>query len=406
MEITRRTSDGWTELTITGRLDGYWADHLDGGLTETVREGHHRLRLDLTNVTFLSSAGIGVLVKFYKRLTTIKGAFVIGSASQPVRTILHMTRLSDLLIDQTRPSAPETLVGRMLVRGRLLMQLFDDDSAARLTSDVTGDAGLLGSPDRSPHATTLICPASRFALGIGAFGESDEECRERYGEFIAVAGAAAYLPADGTEVADYLVASDAHAPELRVLRSIACDGSFAHHVRFEPTPPAAAVSLSELATAALDITNAGAAGLVVVAETAGLVGASLRRPPSAVAGEFFAFPDVRKRITFAAERAFARSLALVVGVVQRAGGPLPDDHLRPLNGDREVLGHFHAAAFPFHSFKKGRLELKETVRTLFDGGGLLGVLHLVNDDREIVGIGQSEFTRGACWLGPIHTLSH
>ena len=68
MEITRRAVDGWTVLAIAGRLDGYWADHLDTGLADAVREGHHRLRLDLSHVSFLSSAGIGVLVKFYKRL--------------------------------------------------------------------------------------------------------------------------------------------------------------------------------------------------------------------------------------------------------------------------------------------------------------------------------------------------
>ena len=82
MEITRNAADGCMELTITGRLDGYWADHLDSGLTETVRDGHHRLRLNLSAVTFISSAGIGVLVKFYKRLTAIKGGLVITSASR------------------------------------------------------------------------------------------------------------------------------------------------------------------------------------------------------------------------------------------------------------------------------------------------------------------------------------
>ena len=44
--------------------------------------------------------------------------------------------------------------------------------------------------------------------------------------------------------------------------------------------------------------------------------------------------------------------------------------LRPL--DHEACSeHFHAAAFPFRPFKKGRLELTETVHTLFDGGGPL-----------------------------------
>ena len=73
-------------------------------------------------------------------------------------------------------------------------------------------------------AAPLACPESRFAIGIGAFGTSDAECRDRFGEFVAVSGAAGYLPGDGTEVPDYLVASDAEAPELRAVRAIACDG--------------------------------------------------------------------------------------------------------------------------------------------------------------------------------------
>jgi anti-anti-sigma factor len=406
MEITRNVVDAWTELTITGRLDGYWADHLDRGLAETVREGHHQLRLNLANVTFISSAGVGVLVKFYKRLTTIKGGLVIASASRPVRKVLDIARLSALLIDESTPTVPEPLAGRALVRGGLQLQLFDLDVVGRLACEVSGDAGSPGACRGVPVATILTCPESRFALGIGALGTSDDECRSRFGEFIAVAGTAAYLPADGTEVADWLLASDAHAPELRVLRCITCEGSFASHVRFDAAPPGAAVPLSELADMTLDMTGGGAAGLVLVGETAGLVGASLRRSPAAADGsEFFAFPDIRARLTFTTERAFARSLALVAGVVQRPGGPLPADHVRPVDRAGRLLGHFHAAVFLFHPFTKGRLELRDTVRTLFEAGGPLGVLHLLTDDRQIAGIGESEFTRGACWFGPIHAVA-
>jgi hypothetical protein len=29
------------------------------------------------------------------------------------------------------------------------------------------------------------------------------------------------------------------------------------------------------------------------------------------------------------------------------------------------------------------------------------LLHLLTDDREFEGLGQSEFMRGACWIGPL-----
>jgi hypothetical protein len=31
------------------------------------------------------------------------------------------------------------------------------------------------------------------------------------------------------------------------------------------------------------------------------------------------------------------------------------------------------------------------------------VLHLLNDNRPVVGVGQTEFTRGACWIAAIET---
>ena len=87
--------------------------------------------------------------------------------------------------------------------------------------------------------------------------------------------------------------------------------------------------------------------------------------------------------------------------IGRAGGPLPSAQLRPLDHDSGLEGHFHAAAFAFRPFKKGRLQLPETVKSLFEDQPVQGVLHLLNDDRPVVGIGQSEFTRGACWFGAI-----
>jgi hypothetical protein len=61
--------------------------------------------------------------------------------------------------------------------------------------------------------------------------------------------------------------------------------------------------------------------------------------------------------------------------------------------------------FSYRPLKKGEIDLKTTVATLFEAETLQAVLHLLNDDREVVGMGQSEFVRGACWIGPIYEIS-
>jgi anti-anti-sigma factor len=401
VEISQRAADGWLELVIAGRLDGYWAEHLEAGLANAVREGHHQLRLDLSSVSFISSAGVGVLVKFYKRLDAIKGALVIERASGPVRAVLDMTRLTALLVDDT-PDDPATLtVGSTAVRRGLVCEVFEIDASARMRVTAIGGGDAVGSAaDRQVSPMLLTCPSSMIALGVGAFGSGDADGLHRFGEFLAISGAAACLPADGTEVPDYLVATSGEAPTVRVARGLACDGGMMRHLRFESAERDHATTLANVAAVCLEMSKADAAAVVVMAETTGLVGAALRRSPyESTADDFFGFPDVRTRLTFTAEPAFRGSLALVAGVVQKPGGPVPATHLRPL-GDG-LAGHFHAAAFPYRAFKKGRLLLADTVRTLFDDGGVQGVLHLLADSRPVVGVGQSEFTRGACWIGAV-----
>ena len=139
-----------------------------------------------------------------------------------------------------------------------------------------------------------------------------------------------------------------------------------------------------------------------MAETAGLVGGALRKSPaSPIDGQdFFAHPGVRSRLSFTAEPAYPGSVALAAGVAVRSTPETAaHDQLRPIGPD--CRGHFHAAAFRFRAMRKGTLELAEAVAGLFEADRLLGVMHLLHDDRGAAGAGESEFVRGACWIGPV-----
>ena len=417
MEITRNYVGGIVELAIEGRLDGYWADHLDSVLAEAVRDGHHRIRLDLSKVIFLSSAGIAVMVKFYKQLTKINGLLGVVNPSPTVLTVLQMTRLAPVLIEPPATedaTVPSIRVGRHVERGDIRFEVFTLASSAQLTCRAIGrPEPLTASGFTEEHCASLGSLTPALAVGVGAFGEGFAECRTRFGELISVSGATAYQPADGTNVADYLVSSGPLAPDVRVLYCLACEGAFSKLIRFESKQAGGTVGLASLLESCLELAGAPAVGVVIVAEAASLVGAALRRSPGQPVEErdFFAHPGIRTRLTFTAERAFLRTLTLSAGIVARAGGkaaspaaggldPAIAVQLRAIGAD-DCVGHVHAAAFPFRPVKKGEIDLKETVSGLFEAEHLLGVLHLLHDDRGAGGAGESEFIRGACWVGPI-----
>lgn len=407
MEITERSLGAELEMRVKGRLDSSWADPLARQLEETIRGGRHRIVLDLSEVTYLSSAGIRVLIKFYKQLQGIQGSFVVSSPSEQVKTVLDLAGLSSLLFTGTAEglapaSAPTE--SRQLERGNATFEVFEYVTGASLTCRAIGDPTLLQSCRfGEEHCRAVSFPESEFAVGLGAFGHGFADCRNRFGEFLVAAGAAAYLPTDGTNIPDYLVKAETFVPFVEVLYGLTCAGQFAHLIRFEAKKEALAVALTDLVEVGLEIAGAETAGMVMVAESAGLTGAALRRSPVRQASEpsLFAHPQIREWLSFTAERAYSRSLAVVAGVATHAAPPALAPFVRPLDKNPQLTGHFHAAAFSHRPLKKGELDVKTTVATLFESETLQGVLHLVGDSREIVGAGQSEFVRGACWVGPV-----
>ena len=408
MELNRIDHGEFTEVQASGRLDEHWAEHLSDGLNRVIRDGSHRIRLNMSAISYLSSAGIRVLMTFYKQLGEIGGSFTIVDPSKMVLKVLDLTKLTAMLLGAAPALAAEATpeAGARMERQNAAYEVLDR-AGGGFECCVTGDPALLATGGyREEHARTKTFHRDSAGLGLGAFGDGFEDCRQRYGEFLAVAGTAVYLPTDGSGVPDYLVAAEDFVPQVSMLYGLCCEGRFASLTRFEALKQSRAAGLGEIAQSALEIAEADSALMVLIAETAGLVGASLRRPPSTATECIFTHPEIRRWISFTAEPAFGGSLCLVVGVAARKAQSALQPLLRPIGKNTGLTGHFHAAAFPYRPLKKGRIDLNATVNALLGSESVQGMLHLLADDREgagagLSGAGESEFVRGALWVGPI-----
>ena len=405
MEIVRTERPDCLELAVEGRLDGYWAQHLSSTVGDVMREGAHSVKLNLSRTTYISSAGIGALVDLHKQFGAVGGSFVVTNPSRGVWKILEMVGLAALLTGSgaSAPApadAPAETVRRQI--GTASFEVHDLLVGARLACRLSGRPQLLASAGyASADCRELDVRENEFSIGLGAFGDSFENSRERFGEFLAVAGAAATQPTDGTNFPDYMLGSGTFVPRLATLYGLTCQGGFNKLVRFEGADP---VSLSTILAVCKEAAGTGVVGLVMLAESAGLVGALLKRPP--VSGErVFGFPDVRNWLSFSAERCFTHALALAAGIVALDPEPALAPFVRPVSRRSPLSSHIHAAAFGYRPLPKSASEMKTAVRSLFESGGLQGVLHLLADDREISGAGESEFLRGTCWIASVAEIT-
>jgi anti-anti-sigma factor len=404
MEIVTQQLGDALEVKVKGRLDNYWTEHLRRNLEEVIREGAHGILLNLAEISFLSSAGVGLLVKFHTQLKGIGGSFVITHPSDRVKQVLDLCRLSPILLAQKIPVVlplHKTEV-RCFSTPDASFEVIESAPNQSLICERIGDPGLLKGCRFSPEdCRTVTYPPATFGLGLGAFGEGFEDAQTRFGEFLAVGGSAAYLPTDGTNVPDFMVSNGELVPEMNVLYGLRCEGGFTQLIRFDTAEAEGPISLSGLVRTSLEISGAPLIGMVMVAESAGLVGAALRRSPASAAGVHdapFKYPEVRSWLSFSTERLYSRSLALVSGIGASSECAPLTPMLRPLGAKALPIGHFHAAAFSYRPLKKGNIDLNATVTTLFETETLQGVLHLLSDTREAAGPQQSEFVRGACWI--------
>ncbi len=404
MEIVTRQLGDALEVKVRGRLDSYWTDHLETNLEEVIRAGAHGMRLNLSEVSYISSAGVGLLMRFHQQLKSIGGFLVVTSPSHRVKQVLDLCQLSPVLLADPSVTAPPVLKieVRRFSSAAASFEVLESVTEKPLRLERIGDPKLLqGCQFGSQDCRTVTFPPATFGLGLGAFGSDFEDAQSRFGEFLAVGGSAAYLPTDGTNVPDFMIASGELVPEINVLYGLRGEGEFSHLMRFEAANPDTSISLIELVRTALDISGAPVIGMVMVVESAGLVGAALRRSPATSPGVNhapFQYPEVRSWLSFSTERLYPRSLALISGVAAASACAPLAPMLRRLATEPLPLGHFHAAAFSYRPLKKGSLDLRTTVTTLFQAETLQGVLHLLTDTREAAGPQQSEFVRGACWI--------
>lgn len=403
MDIEKKPGPDALHIVVKGRLDGYWSGHLGQSLEESIQAGNHRVDLDLGGVDYLSSAGVRILLQFYKKLRSIKGQLRIPTASPQVRLVLETSGLDALLsgISSGQAGAETPSPGRQQRKTpRAVLEIDTPSPGSSLKLRRSGNPGKLamgGFNESDGHPLTFS--SASFGLGLGALGRDFSDCSGRFGEFLSVAGATAYLPTDGSNVPDYMMAAGGGESEIRALYALKAEGTFSHFIRFDAKPGSqGTVGLSELLSTLPGIVQGEAVGFVMIAETAGLVGARLRRSPVGCDGELFRFPAVRDWLMLTTERAHERTLCILAGVILTSPGDAWAPFVRPLTP--ALQGHVHAAVFPYRPLPRGVLEFQETVASVFEAEPATDLLHIFADPREPYGAGESEFWRGVLWAAP------
>ncbi|HEY2831696.1 MAG TPA: STAS domain-containing protein [Sporichthyaceae bacterium] len=94
LSLTTRTEGDRTIVSVGGEIDVYTAPKLREQLVDLVNAGQYQLVVDMEDVEFLDSTGLGVLVGGLKRVRAHEGSLRLVCTQERILKIFRITGLT------------------------------------------------------------------------------------------------------------------------------------------------------------------------------------------------------------------------------------------------------------------------------------------------------------------------
>ena len=94
MEIKIKKESDVSILEIEGEVDVYYSSRLEEKVKNLISEGERRVIIDMTEVSYMDSSGLGVLVGSLKNLKKSKGEMKIAGVKGEIMNVFEITRLN------------------------------------------------------------------------------------------------------------------------------------------------------------------------------------------------------------------------------------------------------------------------------------------------------------------------
>lgn len=103
MPITKKSCDESLELFVAGRIDGTASNELEIALLEAIRSGAKVIYVNLSEATFLCSAGLRVLLQYWRQMKNGGKKLWVANPSPEVDAVLTMTGFRAQMVEGAQP---------------------------------------------------------------------------------------------------------------------------------------------------------------------------------------------------------------------------------------------------------------------------------------------------------------
>ena len=389
MEIVSKKWNVFDVLEIQGRIDGLASAGLKRSIDNAAVNGRRSLVLDFTNVSYMSSAGLRVILQSHKALNHIGGELTLVSVPPAIMQVFIISGMISFLkiLDELRSLLPVSIPEGN--SSEITEINLDGISFEWLEASCChGKFFAFGSEDKLLNAcygqadTVVYKPAEiTFGLGLAALGEDYSDYKSLFGESVVIGHHFFSYPAVARPVVDYSYFSPMSQHSLNFLYGFGINGEFARILRFDVTHNP--LSVEVLLNAAGKVAETGVFGVVILGMSGGIHGMHLKKSPiienQPESGNILDATHFPYWMNFSLESEEINKTIVACGVVVKTSGIQNPGLKRSLPENGAM--HLHAAVFENGLWSNNIKEFGNELLRIVTEFEPQKVLHLLPDSK-------------------------
>lgn len=94
--MDKSTRDGVSIIRLGGYLDAHTAPQFEASIEEEMGAGHHRIVVDCAELTYISSAGLGVFMSFIEEARELGGDIKVCALQPKVESVFEVLGFTEI----------------------------------------------------------------------------------------------------------------------------------------------------------------------------------------------------------------------------------------------------------------------------------------------------------------------
>ena len=383
MILTReKTYGAYLIIEIEGRIDGLTSSTLNKTFEQLSEDGNHKLVVDFSAVSYISSAGLRVFLQAQKKLRPVGGEIILLSMQESAMDVFRVSGLNNLFriiskLEELGDAEPLAVspAGREehFISDDGIFQWEFRDVPNGHYSGIGNSAKLRSGNYTIRDIVTISQTELQFGLGLASIGESLMDYNSLFGESMLVDHHFFGYPAMEMPAVDYAWYSKTYPGPVHFLHGFSFSGDFRLCLRFSS---ATSVSLLSLARTSAKISGNNFFGLVMVGKSAGIYGLNLKKIPwqenSPDPPDILHESNFPSWFDFPVEDTDIHKTIVAVGIYS-------------CSGSEEEL-HMHGVVFSKGLLGKTGMDVHAELQRIVQGSEPLRVVHLLEESRFVNGL--------------------